>query len=60
MVADLSAPLPLEEREGPAAVRRWEGEGTWAAFIGRPSSLLALTHPRFAWAPPSPQRGEGL
>ena len=27
MVADLMTPLPLGEREGPAA-KRWEGEGT--------------------------------
>ena len=75
MVANLSTPLPLGEcrrfgnrpgdgssatQEGPAAARRWEGEGTSVISVALPSGLLALSLPRFAWAPPSPLKGEGL
>ncbi len=58
MVAAMT-PLPLREREGPAAVRRWEGEGT-TILAGSPiTSGLALTLPCSAWAPPSPETREG-
>ena len=58
MVAFIN-PLPLGEREGPAAARQWEGEGTTASITALHSAFPALTLPCSAWAPPSPPRGEG-
>jgi transcriptional regulator len=55
-MADLMSPLPLGEREGPAA-KRWEVEGPCDD-----SRSTALSHPRPstpAALPPSPPRGEG-
>jgi hypothetical protein len=61
MSANLKTPLPLGEREGPAA-KRWEGEGM-RRLTNKVRSHLhrALTLPLLAqWAPPSPLKGEGL
>jgi hypothetical protein len=54
------APLPLREREGPAA-KRWEGEGISERRGVRVPKRLAFPHPPkpSAWAPPSPEMGEG-
>ena len=52
-----AAPLPLREREGPAA-KRWEGEGVGASCYAAP--LSTFRYPA-SWQPPlsSPSRGEG-